>query len=342
MTHRERVLAAIRGEATDRVPFVPQLTYFALEFSSLPEKELVRDPGAMAACIAECGKQFDFDALYAGWESSFNILAQAMGCRIKASEDFIAGEIEPLVHGKEDMSAIRVPDPSSDGRLPVHGELIKKLKDIVGEEKLLFSYVPGPLTMAGMLFGLNNLMKTLILDPDFTRSLIERMVEPIEVFAEMKIKAGADVVVIAEPTASCSLISSDMFKTFSGPCLARIRAFIEECGVIPSLHICGKTLPVIGQLKDLGFSIFEVDHVNPLPDVLDAADPGLCLQGNIDPSRLAMAEKEEIYSLSMTALETAAGKHRFIFSSGCEVGKNTPAANLEAMVRARNDFSAKG
>jgi uroporphyrinogen-III decarboxylase len=53
-----------------------------------------------------------------------------------------------------------------------------------------------------------------------------------------------------------------------------------------------------------------------------------------------MAESGEIYDLSIEALEQAAGRERFIFSSGCEVGKNTPNQNLEAMVKARHDFNA--
>jgi uroporphyrinogen decarboxylase len=340
MTDKERVLAAIEGRAVDRVPLVPQLTYFALKFSDLEEKDLVENPGAMAACIAECGRHFGFDALYAGWESSFNILAEAVGCRVKASADFIAGEVEPLVKGRDDLSSLRVPDPEKHGRLPFHDALVRQLKELVGEEKLIFSYVPGPLTMAGLMIGLNDLMKNILLAPDFVHQLVERMVEPIQVFADMKIRAGADVIAIADPTASCSVISADMFKTFSAPYLAGLSAFIKARGAIPSLHICGKTLPVIGTARELGFSIFEVDHINDLEEVLQAADSGLCLQGNIDPSRLVMAESDEIYQLSMTALAQTAGRERFIFSSGCEVGKNTPDRNLEAMVKARHDFTA--
>jgi len=70
-------------------------------------------------------------------------------------------------------------------------------------------------------------------------------------------------------------------------------------------------------------------------------EPNLALWGNLDPvGVLAQGSTDEVQHAVRQALETvrAAGRRRFVLSSGCTLAQETPAQNLVAMLAAAREF----
>ena len=80
VTSYRRVLAAVNLSKMDRVPVVPQITYTTSRISGLKFSEPMFDPNLMADALYSGFEHFEYDGIYVGWESSFNLMAEAMGC----------------------------------------------------------------------------------------------------------------------------------------------------------------------------------------------------------------------------------------------------------------------
>ena len=65
------------------------------------------------------------------------------------------------------------------------------------------------------------------------------------------------------------------------------------------------------------------------------------LSGNVATNHLALMTPEQIYQESCRCIEKAAKGGRYTLSSSCEVPFETPAENIDAMVRAARDFGAR-
>ncbi|MFX1474619.1 MAG: uroporphyrinogen decarboxylase family protein [Promethearchaeota archaeon] len=339
VTPFERVIAAIRGEPPDRVPVIPQITYTTAQLTGVGLVEALHSPEKTAKALLAGQRELEYDAIYAGWESSFNLLAEAMGCTMRYPEDDVPQVTSHIVQDSSDLDKVPIPDPERAGRIPIHIETVKIVKREVGGKVPIFCYVPGPFTLAGQIHGVNKLMIATIRDRKFVDDLTRITTEASKSYVEANIRAGADVIVAADPTASSSLISPEMFKTLAAPCLEEVLAVGVKNGVIPALHVCGQTTPILELMCDTGAKILEIDHLVDLGKAKQEVGDRVCLQGNIDPTDLLLTgTPEAVEQAAKSCIEQAAAKGRFILSSGCEIPPLAPLPNIQAMVNAAKKY----
>ncbi len=333
-------MAAINLTKADRVPVVPQITYATAQLLGIKFHEAMTDASLMAKALWTGYKLLKYDGIYVGWESSFNLVAEAMGCRLHIVEDGNPSVVEVAVKRPQDLKGIRLPDPERDGRLPVYLKAMGILKAKVKGEIPLFSYVPGPLTLSGVIYGTERLMLDLIKNPEFVHELNEITTQVSEAFAVAKAEHGADIIVIADPTASTSLISPSMFQEFSLPYLRRILQAIKGAEAVPSLHICGKTGPILESMANTEAMVIEVDNLVDLGEAMGLVGGKVCLMGNVDTAVLLRGKPRDVELKTRECIKKAADGGGFILSSGCEVPLNTPMDNLKAMVKAAKKHGA--
>jgi len=333
-------MAAINLSKADRVPVVPQITYTTSQLLGIKFHEAMTDASIMAKALWAGYELLKYDGIYVGWESSFNLVAEAMGCRLRIVGDSNPSVVEVAIKRPKDLKGIRLPDPERDGRLPVYLKAIDILKAKVKGEIPLFSYVPGPLTLSGVIYGTERLMLDLIKNPEFVHELNEITACVSEAFAVAKAEHGANVIVIADPTASTSLISPDMFQEFSLPYLRRVLRAIKETGAVPSLHICGKTGPVLENMANTEAKVLEVDSLVDLEEAKSLAGGRICLMGNVGTAVILRGKPQDVELETRECIKKAAEGGGFILSSGCEVPLNTPMDNLKVMVRAAKKYGA--
>lgn len=334
MNSRQRIVAAIEGRAVDQVPVVPQITYYTADICDISWERAMKDPEDMAECLFEGQRRFGYDGVYAGWESSFNLVAGALGAHVSYREGSIPYVDRPLFTEPEEMDRLKVVEPARDERLSFHLEMTALLRKKLSPDIVLFSYVPGPLTLSSLLIGSDNLMKSILLRPAFVRELVERAAQSTIRYAQAKIENRAEVIVIADPVASGNMISPAMFEEFAMPSLAAAVDCISAQGAVPSIHICGKITGILNRLCEIKPKIIEIDYCNDLKTAREIAKDRVCLQGNLDPTgTLLMGDDEKVYRASRAAIAqgTLNGTY-FILSSGCEVPMKTPPKNIDAMI----------
>ena len=332
-------MTLLQGKMPDRVPVIPQVTYTTAQLTGVGLVEALQSPEKTAEALLAGQRELGYDAIYVGWESSFNLLAEAMGCTMRFPEDSVPQVAEHVVKSPEDVDKLELPDPHNSGRLPIHMDMVNIVKDAVKGEIPLFAYTPGPFTLAGQLAGVNSLMVATIRNPQFVNNLIAVAFKASERYALANIQAGVDVVVTADPTASGSLISPKTFETYAAPHQQALVDAITQAGAIASLHICGKTTAMLELMAGTGTSILELDHLVKLTEAKTRVGNDVILMGNLNPTELLLTgTPEAVETAARECIEAVGQDGQYILSSGCEVPPLTPLANIRAMVTAAKKY----
>ena len=215
-------------------------------------------------------------------------------------------------------------------------ELVRKE---TGRDTPLFKYVPGPFTLASLLRGQERFLRDLIRNPDLVRGILKPATESSKRFAVAAVERGVNVVVVADPVASTSMISPKMFDQFAFPYTEEVLRAVGGAGGIPSLHICGATTPILKRLVDTGARIVELDYLVDLQFAKEEIGNSVCIEGNVDPTRALLSGRpEDVEREARECIAKAGPGGGFILSSGCEVPLDAPLENVRAMVLAAKKY----
>jgi len=339
LTPFQRVTAAIELKEPDYVPVVPMVTYTTAQLTGIQFSEALYSAEKMAKALIAGYKSAGYDGIYVGWESAFNLVAEAMGCKLHAQPNSIAYVKDRVIKEPSDVDKIEVADPEKDGRLPIHLKAIELVREKIGKDIPIFKYVPGPLTLASVLRGQDQLLMELIRNPDSVHDILKPASESSKRYGVATVEHGADIAVVADPIASSSVISPKMFDQFAFSHIKDVLKSISDVGGIPSLHICGNTIPILEQMVDTGARIIELDYKVDLTFAKDMVGENVCIQGNIDPVGVLLNGKpSEVERKARECIEKGAKGGGFILSSGCEIPLNAPFENVKAMVSAAKKY----
>jgi len=318
---------------------VPMITYTTAQLIGIQFSEALYSAGKMAKALIAGYKSAGYDGIYVGWESSFNLMAEAMGCKLQIQPNSVAFVRDQMIKEPSDLDKIEVPDPERDGRLPIHLKAIELVREKIGRDVPIFKYVPGPLTLASVLRSPDQLLMELIRNPDFVYDILKTASESSKLYGVATVEHGADIAVVADPIASSSVISPKMFDQFAFSPTKNVLKSISDVGGIPSLHICGNTIPILERMVDTGARIIELDYKVDLKFAKDMVGERVCIQGNIDPVSIFLNGKpSDVERKARECIEKAAKGGGFILSSGDEVPLNAPFENVKAMVSAAKKY----
>jgi uroporphyrinogen decarboxylase len=334
MTGKERILAAIRGEPHDRVPVAQHNFPFAARHVGITMGQFRREPELAARALADTAYDFGYDCIIMDVDTC--TLAEAFGAGCEFPEDEPARVVRPAVKAVADVLGLPLPDPQSDGRLPLWLETTRCLRRLVGDELAVMGRADqGPF---GLLFLLRNsqefLMDLMEVDEQIIHAALAHCALAGAAFAQAQIEAGADLTSIGDSAAGQSVVSPAVYRRLAQPAEKRYRELMGP-GIL-SLHICGKTDQIVSGMADTGAEVLELDHWNDLEATFKAIGQRSCVFGNLDPSSvLFQGTPELVMEKSLEAIRIArrAGG-RFVLCPGCTVGANTPPENIRAMSEA--------
>jgi uroporphyrinogen-III decarboxylase len=102
-------------------------------------------------------------------------------------------------------------------------------------------------------------------------------------------------------------------------------------GAKTRLHICGNTTSILAPMGQLGCDIVDLDYPASLSAARAGMGPDQVLLGNIDPVRALRNSTPAQITAALTECHRQAGAS-FIVGAGCEVPRDTPPQNLDALV----------
>jgi uroporphyrinogen decarboxylase len=256
--------------------------------------------------------------------ADLSLEAEACGCEVSFSKENLPTVTSHPVGSASDLTEIRVPNPSSDGRMHVIFDTIRRISRHYTMIKV--AVVTGPFTLAAHLAGTE-----LYLDLRKNRQKVEAILDfSLKVatrYARELVRAGADMILLAEPVSS--QLSPRDYETFSLP---RTREFISDLGKPCILHICGKTDHLLEKMCSSGAAVLSIDDID-IRRAVNTVPKEIVLAGNISTSSFWMSSPEGIKEETSKLLDIVKDRKEFIIAPGCDLAPNTPLENILAFVR---------
>jgi MtaA/CmuA family methyltransferase len=336
MNGRERVLAMLDGRAVDCLPVMPITMMFAVDQLGKKYFDYATDYHVLADAQVLTAETFDFDHVSAIAETRE---APDCGAVVEYYDDQPPSvvESEALLADKAALAGLEIPDSLKGPRMRDRIKGIELLKERAGSEKIVEGWIEGPCAASADLRGINNLMLDFFDDPAFIHEVFGYTLEVGLRFARAQINAGADIMGVGD--AAASLLGPKIYEEFVWPYEKKLVDGLHEMGTRVRLHICGNTRSVLKSMWRLGCDIVDLDSAAPLAEARAAMGPEQVLLGNIDPVRDLRDGTPESVSAAVAECHRQAGP-RFIAGAGCEVTRDTPAANVHAMVRYAREHKA--
>jgi [methyl-Co(III) methanol-specific corrinoid protein]:coenzyme M methyltransferase len=332
---KERLLNSLHGKTVDRVPTFcsgcsQTVTVECMEAAGVYWPDAHKDSDKMAKLSASV---FELTGLeVAGVPYCLTVEAEALGCRIMWSEQIDA---TPQVLGTpyKTPSDVEIPSNFLDlKRVPVVLKAVRTLKQNVGDKLPIVAGITGPFSLAGHLFGIENLLKSVILDPKKVHEAVGRASEAGSMFGKALREAGADVVLVADPSASSNLISPKTFREFVKPVISRT---VEAIGGITFLHICGNANPILSEMAETGVNSISIDENVDIRKAKAILGERVKIAGNISTTNTLLLKKpEDVRETCRQALEAGVD----ILAPGCGIAPRTPNVNLKALVETATQF----
>jgi [methyl-Co(III) methanol-specific corrinoid protein]:coenzyme M methyltransferase len=288
----------------------------------------------MAKAAASTYRLFGFESAVVPFDVGLE--AEAMGCEMNFYEGR-EGIIYPTVKSKTidlymDLEKAVPGEIEKKGRVPTVIDAIRMLKDDVGDEVAIGSYVLGPFTLAGQVMDLNELLKASFKEPARVEAVLNKLASVTISIAGAFQEAGVDFMTIREMGASSDVISPRMFKSLVMPPLKRV---IENISPPRILHICGNTDPIIEMMNDCGADAVSVEQRSDIKKVREKLGSDPIILGNIDPFNvLVKGTPEDVRGAVKRVIDEGVSG----VMPGCDIWPDVPAANIMTMVEATAEF----
>jgi uroporphyrinogen decarboxylase len=333
----------------------PLMGYPGLTMTGATVRQALHDAGAQFEALDALAKTFSPDVLFCFMDLTAE--AETLGARVSFSEGQPPSVVEHSVSLEQGWKGGRVPDPERDGRLAVFIHTMERMKKNLDMAR--GAYVTGPLTLAGEVAGIKNVMKGIIRDDISVRRLLKFTAEAAKGYAGCLVGAGADIICILEPSAA--LISPRHYREFAKGPLEEVSNSVDA---ITLLHICGDVTPLIPEMIGTMVHGISVDSAVDIVGVLGHLDGRMAVAGNVDPVKEMVFStpervRERVVELRVRAREyekdlvsrchrvvgdrdgPGQGIHsNFILSTGCDLPPEVPLENIAAFMEgARESIS---
>ncbi len=333
----ERLAAYGRGENIDRLPCVPIIGNTAARVIGVKVSEFKGNGPLIAKAQIASYQKFGYDVIRVF--TDLFTLAEAMGASVHYPEDETAYLAAPAITAVEEIDTLQPVNPHADGNLPQHLEAMKLTVDAVGKEVAVTGALTCPFTNASFLIGTENLVRLTIKNPEAVHRLCRIALESAKNYAAAIIATGCTPS-LTDPMSSTSVISPKQFREFSVPYLQELISFIHGQGKGVTLHICGKTNKIWGDMVTAGADCLSIDNDASLAEARSTVGDRVRLMGNVNPSEIMLQGRPAdvraaVYDCVALAGDSPRG---YIVASGCSLPTETPFTNIQAMIDATTEI----
>jgi [methyl-Co(III) methanol-specific corrinoid protein]:coenzyme M methyltransferase len=328
MTPRERVLAALDMKEVDRPPvvcFTQSATVDVMDAVKIYWPDAHTDAHKMADLAIGVPKVLGLESVRMPY--CLTVEAEVMGCTVDLGKQ----DRTPMVkkHAFNEDSEVVIPDDiTSKGRMKTVIEAVKIAKAKVGKEYPIVVGTTGPVTIAGHLVGTENLLLWMIVNPEAVQKFVDIATKIEKAYCTALAKAGADVIVMSDPSSSTDMMSAELFDQYSKP---SIKECFEDIGETKSvLHICGNTTVLLDHMIDTGVNGLSIEEKVEPEEAVRLVGGRAALVGNVGVVRpLLQGTPEDCEAAGKRCKEAGFN----LIAPGCGLAARVPLVNIQAMVK---------
>jgi len=201
--------------------------------------------------------------------------------------------------------------------------LSKKYPDIP-----VIGSLTGPISTSASLVDPISFLKELRKNPTIAHSVIDYVSNHIIELAKLMIENGANVISIADPTATGEILGPKMFDEYAVRYLNKIINAVHAMNTPVIVHICGKMSAVKKYIPKIKSDAISTDSSINLK-ILKQEYSGLTTMGNVSTYLLEFGDEEKIANQTARLVNDGIN----IISPACGLSTSTPLKNIESMTK---------
>jgi MtaA/CmuA family methyltransferase len=324
LNEKERLLKILKGKDVDRSP-------------------VICPGGMMSACVTEIlegiegNHNLDYTAMAqasrkiytgTGFENygvpfAMIVEAEPLGAKVQIGDKLVEERVieynsNPLEEIMDTYSVI----PRNENRMNIVLNAIGELKN---SKVPVIGNITGHISTATSAVDPLVILKMLRKDPERVYSFFKFINNYLIEYAKESINAGADVIVISDPTATGEILGGKNFSRFAVPLYKEIIDTIHSFNVPVIVHICGNANTIIDGLNSInadGYSFDSMVNMRHAKSMLSGR-----LMGNVSTQLLHNGEKDKIISITKNCIDSGVD----IISPACGLSMGTSMDNLKTM-----------
>lgn len=339
MTPKERMEAVLTGKPFDRVPCSIYVSNQAGILAGIKHWECYFSAENTAQTQLAARRIFGVEGVVTG--PGLPGIAEAAGSTVVYPKEENTPYITDFaVKQYADIEQLEIPDPWTQGRLPIHLKALQILVEQVGDSIPVATNVAGPFTTAANLRGTEAFLRDLYHNPQFVHRLLQFSLDSTVAYIREAAQLGVKVN-IADPTASTTLISPKQFREFAYPYLCGLsKSIIQLTGSAPSLHICGNTRKIWHDMADTGAGILSLDDTIDLAAAKREIGNRVAILGNVKPTEsMYLGKPDDVIRDAKECLRKAYDNPKgYILALGCGLPMRAPAENIHALFQAAREL----
>jgi len=340
ITGMERLIAAVNGEKSDRIPVFCNLLDQGAKELGLTLKEYYSKGEYVAEGQLKMREKYGYDNLwslfYVGKE------AELLGCKNIIYSDYGPPNVGQMVIRKpEDILKLEIPDDIlSHPKFEESLKCLQILKKEADGKYPICCYLTASLAMPALLMGMEKWIDMLLSGPmDLRDALLEKTSDFFRKQLAAYRAAGANIFLYSNPFGSLDFVPKKLFEELSIPW---IRKDIESIDPKSLVYYCGgaRMNQVIDRIiTEFGFGTF---YLSPFDDIAEGkriiAGRALCA-GVINDIKLIDWTKEEIKTEVKRMLDAGRTDGKFFFGT-LVMPLAIPEENIKAMLEAVYDYGS--
>jgi uroporphyrinogen decarboxylase len=341
--HRDCVDAALRHEKTERIPVNNFVLATAARSAGYKVDQARWDYKISAKVSVDHAVKTKSDFVKPVLDSQVPFMD--LGMQVRFPEDDYGQILKPIATDEEQIDELAFFDPSVASECPnftkVFVDALEETARILPEDLHICGLSWGPITTAGYIMGVENMIMGMLTDPDLVKKLVAKSASFVSDQQIRMIEAGATVMWMADPTSSCDLLSPDMFGEFSAPHIGKVVKDVNNMDKsIPTfIHICGNTLGIMDTIQSTGADCLSFDHAVDPSKAKEKVGKKYSIMGNVDPVQvMMMGTPESIIQECYRVIDAAGRDGGFILAPGCETPIPTSDENVLAMGNAARTY----
>ncbi|MHC1771120.1 MAG: uroporphyrinogen decarboxylase family protein [Flexilinea sp.] len=329
---KELVFSALRHEQLDRTPWVPFIGVHAGKFLGYNATQVLSNGEILLECLLKTNQLYDPDGQPVVFD--LQIEAEILGCNLLWAEKAPPSvSSHPLA--KDKIIPTKLPE-TTDGRLPMILDVMRKFKTEVGSNTALYGLICGPLTLASHLRG-TEIFMDLVSEHEYVNELLDYCIKVCKRMSELYIEAGMDIIAVVDPVVS--QISPRHFKAFLSNRYTDLFSYLRDKKVFSSLFICGdatKSIDVMCQTHPDCLSIDENVNIVAAKKITDQYD--ITIGGNIPLTTcMLLGSQQDNIKFVIDLMDKIDDHHNWILSPGCDMPYDVPVENVVAVLEAVRD-----
>ncbi len=373
LTSRERMLLTLRGQEADRIPVAPDISNMVpcrLTAKPFWEIYLYQNPSLTMAYI-DAVKYYGMDGWLVDGGVTFELnspVEVASRTLSRSAEEIVVrntyhtpdGDLTETVHysagNPPSWTEKLVKDLPSDFKKIRHlfsgiksydAVFLETIRKTYGDLGLYSAMVVPPGFQTFVHYFNDNLEGCVYSYCDYKDIFLElsdlfyrQEMQKLQIFLE----CGHEAILIGA-SGSVTLQSPDLWDELTLPFVQEATRMCRQAGALSGMHSCGLSQHLLRRVAEQT----ELNYINPLElppmgdcelaDVKARYGDRLSLMGNLHTTSVMLSPHwEKVYLESLRAIRDAGKGGGFVLSTGDQCGRDTPDANILAMLRASRDF----